>query len=127
MSLRIYVDAYSGYRANERPRQLCLDDDVFEIADVDDRWYDPDAEYFKVRTVDGRCFLLRCDAASQDWTLQSGCDGAALLARPSIELITVEPAKPIALEVTGPPQAKAIIREYFESTEASTNDGDSDK
>ena len=34
--------------------------------------------------------------------------------------IIVEPAKPIALEVTGPPQAKAIIGEYFGSTEAST-------
>ena len=34
--------------------------------------------------------------------------------------IIVEPAQPIALEVTGPPQAKGIIGEYFGSTEAST-------
>jgi hypothetical protein len=53
MPLCIYVDAYSGYCANEKPRQFCLDDDVFEIEEVEDRWYDPNAEYFKVRTVDG--------------------------------------------------------------------------
>jgi hypothetical protein len=34
--------------------------------------------------------------------------------------IVVEPGRPITLEVTGPPQAKAVIREYFGSTEAST-------
>jgi hypothetical protein len=90
MSLPIYVDAYSGYRANERPRQFCLDDDVFEIVDVEDRWYDPNAEYFKVRTNDQKCFLLRCDAQSGEWTLQSGFDGAELLARTST-LVTVEP------------------------------------
>jgi len=61
MSLRIYVDAYSGYRANERPRQFCLDDDVFEIAEVQDRWYEPNPEYFKVSTIDGKLYLLRCD------------------------------------------------------------------
>ena len=82
MSLRIYVDAYSGYRANERPRQFCLDDDVFEIEAVEDRWYDPNAEYFKVRTTDGKTYLLRCDAETREWTLQNGFDRAELLARP---------------------------------------------
>ena len=65
MPLRVYVDAYSGYRANERPSQFCLDDEVFEIANVEDRWYDPNAEYFKVRTIDGKCYLLRCDAQTR--------------------------------------------------------------
>ena len=41
MSLRIYVDAYSGYKANERPRRFQVDEDVFEIAEVEDHWYDP--------------------------------------------------------------------------------------
>jgi len=90
MPLRVYVDAYSGYRANERPSQFCLDDEVFEIANVEDRWYDPNAEYFKVRTIDGKCYLLRCDAQTAEWTLQSGFDGAVLLARPSITFITVD-------------------------------------
>jgi len=91
MSLRIYVDAYSGYRANERPRQFCLDEDVFEIAAIEDRWYDPNAEYFKVRAVNGKRYLLRCDSQTSGWSLQSGFDGADLLARTSITLVTVEP------------------------------------
>jgi hypothetical protein len=48
-----------------------LDEKVFEIEDVEDRWYDPNAEYFKVRTVDGKRFLLRCDAQTSEWTLQT--------------------------------------------------------
>ena len=88
MSLRIYVDTYSGYRANERPRQFCLDEDVFEIVDIEDRWYDPNAEYFKVRTSHGKRYILRYADREDQWTLQSGFDGAELLARPGIELIT---------------------------------------
>jgi hypothetical protein len=91
MSLRIYVDAYSGYRANEHPRQFCLDEDVLEIVAVEDHWYDPSAKYFKVRTIDGKLYLLRCDSQTSEWTLQSGFDGAELLARTSITLVTVEP------------------------------------
>jgi hypothetical protein len=91
MSVPIYVDAYSGYRANERPREFRLDDEVYPIVDVEDRWYDPNAEYFKVRAADGKRYLLRCDATTNEWSLQSGFDGAKLLARTSITLVTVEP------------------------------------
>jgi hypothetical protein len=31
MSLPIQVDAYSGYKANERPRQFVLDEEIYEI------------------------------------------------------------------------------------------------
>ncbi len=41
MSLPIYVDAYAGYKANERPRQFTLDEDVFEIESVEDQWRSP--------------------------------------------------------------------------------------
>jgi hypothetical protein len=70
-------------KPNERRRQCFVDDDVFEIADVQDRWYDPNAEHFKVRTVDGKSYLLRCDSETNEWTLQRGFDGAELLARAS--------------------------------------------
>src|SRR6185436_16723699 len=49
------------------------------------------AEYFKVRTVDGKLYLLRYDEHEDDWSLQSGFDGDSLLARPGIDLITVDP------------------------------------
>jgi hypothetical protein len=86
----IYVDAYSGYKANERPSQFTLDEVVHEIAAVLDQWYEPTATYFKVQTVEGKTYLLRYDEETDEWTLQSGFDGDELLARPSIELLTVD-------------------------------------
>ena len=54
MSLEIYVDAYSGYKTNERPRQFCLDENVFEIQAIEEQWRSPEAALFKVRTTDPR-------------------------------------------------------------------------
>ena len=85
MSLPIQVDAYSGHRANERPQQFVLDEDRYEIASVEDRWYEPDAEYFKVRTTTSKTYLLRYEQHGDVWTLQSGFDGDELLARPGID------------------------------------------
>src|SRR5437667_1968332 len=90
MSLRVYVDAYSGYRSNERPRQFILDEGIYEIEAVEDRWYSPGAEFFKVRCTDGKRYLLRYDQEQDQWSLQSGFDGAELLMRPSIQLVPVD-------------------------------------
>src|SRR5688572_9523749 len=99
MSLPIHVGAYSGYKANDRPVRFWLDPQIqddneptglFEIAEVEDRWYDPTAEYFKVRTTDGKRYVLRYSLEEDDWTLQSAFDGAALLERPGIEVISVD-------------------------------------
>ncbi len=54
MPLPIIVTAYSGYKANERPKSFLVDEDWFDIASIEDRWYEPDVEYFKVRTIDQR-------------------------------------------------------------------------
>jgi hypothetical protein len=43
MSVPVYVDAYPGYKANERPRQFTLDEQIYEIAAVLDQWYEPSA------------------------------------------------------------------------------------
>jgi hypothetical protein len=61
MAVRISVDAYPGYEANERPRLFDLDGEDYEIAAVLYRWYSPAATYFKVRTTDSRVFMLRYD------------------------------------------------------------------
>jgi hypothetical protein len=90
MSLPIHVDAYSGYKAIERPRQFVLDDEIYEIAAVLDQWYQPYATYFKVQTAEHKTYLLRYDHETDEWTLQSGFDGDELLARPSITLITLD-------------------------------------
>ena len=92
MSLPIHVDAYSGFKANERPLQFVLEDEIYEIAAMLDQWYEPSATYFKVQSTEGKTYLLRYHEEADEWTLQSGFDGDALLARPSIELVTVDSA-----------------------------------
>jgi len=88
MSLPIHVTAYSGYKANERPRDFTVDEDLYEITEVEDCWYEPEAIYFRVRTTEGKRFILRYTESNDEWTLQSGFDGDEVLARPSIQLIT---------------------------------------
>lgn len=90
MSLLIHVDSYSGYKANQCPREFVLDEEIYEIAAILDQWYEPAAIYFKVRSTEGKTYLLRYDEQADEWTLQSGFDGDELLARPSIELVTVD-------------------------------------
>jgi hypothetical protein len=91
MSIPIHVDAYSGHKANERPRQFTLDEVVYEIDTVLDQWYEPTATYFKVQSTEGKTYLLRYDEETDEWTLQGGFDGDELLARPDIEFVTIDP------------------------------------
>jgi hypothetical protein len=90
MSPEIYVEAYSGYKANERPRRFTLDEETFEIAIVEGQWRSQDATFFKVQTSDGKHYLLRYNQHQDQWMLQSDFDGSELFSRPRIELITVE-------------------------------------
>src|SRR5215510_15601092 len=78
MSLPIHVTAYSGYKANERPRDFTVDEDLYEIAEVEDRWYEPEAMYFRVRTTEGKRYILRYTESEDEWTLQSGFNGDEL-------------------------------------------------
>ena len=74
MSLPIYVDEYSGHRANQRPRSFTIDEQLYEIAAVLDQWYEPSGTYFKVQTSERKVYLLRYDGERDEWTLQSGFD-----------------------------------------------------
>jgi len=60
------VIAYSGYRSEEYPKGFYLNNQYLEIVEIVDRWYagtirsdDPIQHYFKVRSVDGRLFLMK--------------------------------------------------------------------
>ena len=92
MSLPISVDGYPGFKPYECPRQFIVDDDIYEIVVVEDRWYERRVTYFKVRTTQRKHYILRYDESVDEWTLQSGFDGDDLLARPGIKLVTVDAA-----------------------------------
>ena len=90
MAIQIYVDEYSGYKANERPRQFCVDEERIEIANLEKRWRTPNGEYFQVRSDKGKRYVIRYSEIADQWTLQSDFDGAELLARTSVELVKVD-------------------------------------
>ena len=55
--LPVYVQSFSGHKADERPRQFVLDDEIYDIAGVLDQWYEPSAMYFKVQSAEGKTYL----------------------------------------------------------------------
>jgi hypothetical protein len=69
MGRPVYVDAHSGYKAHEWPRQFTLDEQIYEIAAVLDQWYERSATYFKVQSTEGKTYLLRYDETVDEWTL----------------------------------------------------------
>jgi hypothetical protein len=76
MALPIHVDGYSAYRLNERPMRFELDGAYYRIYALEDQWYSPGAQYFKVRAK-GMRFILRYDQAGDERTLQRAYDRAA--------------------------------------------------
>jgi len=73
----IRVECYSGYRVNERPVAFSYEGRRWEISEILDRWYEggldpgrPEINYFKVRTLEGRDFILRYLSLFDAWSIQ---------------------------------------------------------
>jgi len=71
--MRVEVDCYAGYKAGERPLRFYLHEHPYEVEEVLDRWYEPEATYFKVRAHDGNFYILRHreHPMEEAWTLES--------------------------------------------------------
>lgn len=69
--LKITVQAYSGFKANERPCSFVLDTHTYQVQEVLDQWYGPASVYFKVRASDGNFYILKYDPAADEWSLES--------------------------------------------------------
>ena len=74
---QIAVECYSGYRANERPLAFIFEDRRWQGEEIVDRWYEgglhpsePALDYFKVRTTEGRVFLLRYNSLFDAWAIR---------------------------------------------------------
>ncbi|HWR51785.1 MAG TPA: hypothetical protein VN428_11800 [Bryobacteraceae bacterium] len=68
--MRVRVETYSGYKADERPVRFHMGDSVYEVESVDDQWYSPGASWFRVKASDGNIYILRHDSGHV-WTVQS--------------------------------------------------------
>ncbi len=74
MTMRLKVECYAGYKADERPLRftpLTPHAHTFEVTQALDQWYGIGYTCFKVRADDGNLYILRHDHAADIWTLDS--------------------------------------------------------
>jgi hypothetical protein len=77
--MRVDVECYAGYRAEETPRALRLGERRVAVVEVIDRWLGPDHRYFKLRGDDGATYIVRWDSERDEWELTVyalGADGS---------------------------------------------------
>jgi hypothetical protein len=67
--MKIRVECYDGYRACERPLRFHIGSKKREVADLLDRWYGEDHDYFKVLADDGGVYVLRYSRGDDRWEL----------------------------------------------------------
>jgi len=72
-TMRVQVDCYSAYKAEERPVRFRIEDREYRIEEVLDRWYGPNQAWFRVLGNDGNLYILRRDNSVPDgvWDLVS--------------------------------------------------------
>lgn len=71
--MKVRVECYSGYKADERPVRFWLDERLYLVEEVVDRWYGPEDTFFKIRADDGNLYILRQERSTPDgaWRLES--------------------------------------------------------
>lgn len=71
--MKVRVESYAGYKADERPLRFFLDERPFAVEAVLDQWYSPDAIYFRVQASDGNHYVLRHRTGLEEdsWTLEA--------------------------------------------------------
>ena len=60
---------YVDYRVEERPLRFVLGGRLFDVEEVEDRWYSPGTVYFRVRANDGNFYILRHVEGMDAWSL----------------------------------------------------------
>jgi hypothetical protein len=71
--MRVRVECYSGYKADERPLRFFLGDHCLQVKEVLDQWYSPGTSYFRVRADDHNLYVLcnRWEEEATLWTLEA--------------------------------------------------------
>jgi len=65
------VECYSGHKADQRPVRVYLHEQVFEVSEVEDRWYAPGFTYFRVLLANGERYVFRHQEAQDLWTIEA--------------------------------------------------------
>lgn len=74
---RIQVECRSGYKVNESPAAFTFQGRRWEVAEILDRWYEggvqperPLIDYFRVKTREGRVFILLYTSHLDEWFIR---------------------------------------------------------
>ena len=70
-TMLIEVKSYSGYRADERPLRFVMRGRVYEVVEVEDRWYSPHSTSFRVVASDANRYVLCHDQGLDLWSLEA--------------------------------------------------------
>lgn len=72
----IDVQAYSGYKHNEKPISFRFQGKDYKVVEIVDRWYEGSVEsnkpymnYFKVRAEDAKEYILRYNNLFDKWSI----------------------------------------------------------
>ena len=63
------VECYAGYKGDQHPLRFSLQDRVMEVREIEDQWYSPSEQYFKVRASDGDIYILCHNEEMDIWSL----------------------------------------------------------
>jgi len=67
----IKVECYAGYKGDQYPRRFTLGELPLEVGEIEDQWYGPSAQYFRVVASDGNVYILRHDQEKENWSLEA--------------------------------------------------------
>jgi hypothetical protein len=67
----IQVKCYAGYKGEQYPQRFILGRRVLEVREVEDQWYSPSSQYFRVQADDGNIYILRHDLEEDHWSLDA--------------------------------------------------------
>ena len=71
MTSGIKVECYAGYKGEQYPQRFLLGERVLEVKLVEDQWYGPSSQYFRVQASDGDIYILRYNQEQDCWSLDA--------------------------------------------------------
>ena len=63
------VECYAGYKGNQYPVRFFLQDRILEVREIEDQWYSPSEQYFKVLAGDDNLYILCHYEGNDSWSL----------------------------------------------------------
>ncbi len=71
MQIHVKVECYSGSKSEEYPVRFRIDEVLFEILEIEDRWYSPGFSYFKVFCDDAKHYILKKSDNTGLWSVKN--------------------------------------------------------